>query len=64
MMLEMTRTGFSLFSSAHAFSSSLTALIQPLRSSYDTAVYLVVVATHTLVNRKTGRGRRSTQKEK
>jgi len=63
-MLGMTRMEASFFSCAHAFPSSPTALIQPVRSPYDTAFYLVVVANHTLVKRKTGRGCRSTQKEK
>jgi hypothetical protein len=63
-ILEMTRMGDSLFSTAHAFSSSPTAIIQPAPSSHDTAVYLVVVTNHTLVKRKSGRGCRSTQKEK
>jgi hypothetical protein len=56
--------GASLFSSAHAFPSNPSALIQPFRIPYDTAVYLVVVANHTLVKRKTGKGCRNTQKEK
>jgi hypothetical protein len=63
-ILGMTRMVASLFSSAHVFPSSPTALIQPVRRSYDTAVYLVVDANHTLVKRKIGRGCRITQKEK
>jgi hypothetical protein len=46
--------------------SSTPVLIQPVLRCYDIAVYLVVVANHTLVKRKAGGGcsSRPTQKEK